>query len=515
MRNRPSDFLPLVHALLPQKHHRVCEHRAFAPLGPIWLRSASQTQQRGRGAPGATWLSAAAPHAARNGRSTAATPVPDPGCAAPPHSFIPTPPGSARPLRTQKTKRIRVGPREPRSRGAEGEPLSLRSRGHGGTGKSDKTERGKRTAHLAVDHHHVPLIASAGRAARSAGPAAGLRGAQRRSALPGGRGRSAPAMGPRSPPGSRRHRQRGARSAARREERSAGRGRAGCEGRAENDGSARRGARSGMCAVPARLHPPHRARTPTPGLHLCSRAVRTDARLPACGFAPVVLHLPREWAHKQRPPWMHVSPPPGVQNGSRVCASDPVGVHRPPVGVDLTPGLCTRAAAPWLHVCSLGERAPGSRMPASSCPHCNPRALSTSRLFGFSLGRFELQEPQRKAALRPRRGVSGGLQGFGSTVLLCKAINRRAEGRETGHCWERFPRAPLPGCAPHNASNEASTALHCAVSIQPPPLLSPAPEMGAWRNPRKKLLEISMHCSMERQLVRQRRLRGAGLPWKQ
>lgn len=181
----------------------------------------------------------------------------------------------------------------------------------------------------------------------------------------------------------------------------------------------------------------------------------------------------------------------------------------------MTPGLCTRAAAPWLHVCSLGERAPGSRMPASSCPHCNPRALSTSRLFGFSLGRFELQEPQRKAALRPRRGASGGLQGFGSTVLLCKAINRRAEGRETGHCWERFPRAPLPGCALHNASNEASTALHCAVSIQPPPLLSPAPEMGAWRNPRKKLLEISMHCSMERQLVRQRRLRGAGLPWKQ
>lgn len=341
MRNRPSDFLPLVHTLLPQKHHRVCEHRAFAPLGPIWLRSASQTQQRGRGAPGATWLSAAAPHAARNGRSTAATPVPDPGCAAPPHSYIPTPPGSARPLNTQKTKRISVGPREPRSRGAEGEPLSLRSRGHGGTGKSDKTERGKRTAHLAVDHHHVPLIASAGRAARSAGPAAGLRGAPRGSAplraarrpgpLRAGHGAPQP---PREPPAP------AARSAQRSQERGAecgagagGLRREGGERRLRPERGAERDVR-GTCA-PA------------------SPAPREDANP---GAAPLLAGC----AHGCPTPCVRIctrgsAPAPGV--GTQTAA--PVDARQPPPGgAERLPSVCVRprGCAPTPRGCRFDPR---------------------------------------------------------------------------------------------------------------------------------------------------------------
>lgn len=224
----------------------------------------------------------------------------------------------------------------------------------------------------------------------------------------------------------------------------------------------RRGA--GMCAVPARLQLPQRARTPTAGLHFCSQAVRVDARPPARGSAPLVLHLPREWAHKQRPPWMRISPP-GCRTAPEVCVSSR--------GCAATPRGCRLDPRPVHSGCSstVARLFPGCD---SSCRHLfplhpHPRALSTSRPFGFSPGMFELQVPQRKAPLRPHRGASGGLQGFGSTVLLCKAINRRAEGRETGHCWERSPvrRCQAVPCTTPPTMQAKHCTVHTVSSPQP------------------------------------------------
>lgn len=102
--------------------------------------------------------------------------------------------------------RTRVGRREPPLVGVQKatEPAYPRScapelGGHRESAPGRQSRGVKRATHLSVDHHHAPRISSAGRAGRAAGRRSGApRGrAQRRSALPGGRGRTAPAMGPR------------------------------------------------------------------------------------------------------------------------------------------------------------------------------------------------------------------------------------------------------------------------------------------------------------------------------
>lgn len=485
MRNLPSDFLPLVHTLLPQKHHGVCKHRAFAPLGPIWPRSASQTQQRGQGAPGATWLSAAAPHAARNGRSTAATPVPDPGCAA--LLLIPSFPLLLAPLvpsARRKPNAFAWVPASPAAGVQKGNPCRC---GAAGTGKSDKSRKRKALSSPGCRSSSCPAHSLRGpryerRRSRCGAPrgSAPLRAARRPGPLRAGHGAPQPHREPPAP---------AARSAQRRQERGAERGaeagglrREGGERRLRPERGAERG-----CARYLRACSPRTARGRQP------RGCTSAPRL--CAWMPVRLRA-------DLLPWFRTCLGSGRTNsGPRGCASARRGCRTAPEvcvssrGCAATPRGC-RLDPRFVHSgysSTVARLFPGCD---GKCGHLfplhpHPRALSIPRLFRFSPGRFELQVPQRKAALRPRRGASGGLQGFGSTVLLCKAINRRAEGRETGHCWERSPvrRCQAVPCT----TPPTMQAQHCTVQTVSSPQLCSAqrPKWGhrgtlgksCWKSP--------------------------------